>query len=78
MSFDLVFQMKELGGTRWYSPDQCRTQLQLLDTKEQHRDRTSASPSAMSDPAPMTPTVSRKRRRAQSLDLDSDYDEATI
>jgi hypothetical protein len=28
----------------------------------------------MSDPAPMTPTVSRKRRRAQSLDLDSDYD----
>ncbi|KAJ5846571.1 hypothetical protein N7534_010240 [Penicillium rubens] len=71
-------KMKELGGTRWYSPDQCRTQLQLLDTKEQHRDRTSASPSAMSDPAPMTPTVSRKRRRAQSLDLDSDYDEATI
>ncbi|CAG7999464.1 unnamed protein product [Penicillium nalgiovense] len=78
VSFYLVFQMKDLGGTRWYSPDQCKTQLQLLETKEQHRDRTSASPSAMSDPAPMTPTASRKRRRAPSLELDSDNEEATL
>jgi len=62
--------MKELGATKLYSPDQCRTQLRLLDTKEQYRDRACASPSAMSDPAPTTPTVSRKRPRAQSLELD--------
>ncbi|KAJ5615856.1 hypothetical protein N7537_000970 [Penicillium hordei] len=70
-------KMKELGGTRLYSPDQCRTQLRLLDAKKQHRDRSSESPSAMSDPAPMTPTVSRKRPRAQSLELDID-EEATF
>ncbi|KAJ5954770.1 hypothetical protein N7501_009049 [Penicillium viridicatum] len=70
-------KMKELGGTRLYSPDQCRTQLRLLDAKKQHRDRESESPSAMSDPAPMTPTVSRKRPRAQSLELDID-EEATF
>ncbi|KOS42548.1 hypothetical protein ACN38_g6554 [Penicillium nordicum] len=70
-------KMKELGGTRLYSPDQCRTQLRLLDAKKQHRDRDSESPSAMSDPAPMTPTVSRKRVRAQSLELDFD-EEATF
>ncbi|KGO71911.1 hypothetical protein PITC_026310 [Penicillium italicum] len=70
--------MKELGGTRLYSPDQCRTQLRLLDTKKQHCDRSSESPSAMSDPAPMTPTVSRKRTRAQSLDLETDSEEATF
>ncbi|KAJ5694530.1 hypothetical protein N7536_004942 [Penicillium majusculum] len=70
-------KMKELGGTRLYSPDQCRTQLRLLDAKNQHRDRESESPSAMSDPAPMTPTVSRKRPRAQSLESDID-EEATF
>ncbi|KAJ5804699.1 uncharacterized protein N7518_001002 [Penicillium psychrosexuale] len=63
-------KMKELGGTRWYSADQCRNQLRLLEAKEQH-DRASESPSVMSEPAPVTPapvapapTVSRKRRRA--------------
>ncbi|KAJ6138106.1 hypothetical protein N7471_004592 [Penicillium samsonianum] len=71
-------KMKELGGTRLYSPDQCRTQLRLLDAKKQHRDRTSQSPSAMSDPAPMTPTMSRKRPRAQSLELEVDDEEATF
>ncbi|KAJ5163275.1 uncharacterized protein N7500_005105 [Penicillium coprophilum] len=71
-------KMKELGGTRLYSPDQCRTQLRLLDTKKQHRDRSSESPSAMSDPAPTTPTVSRKRPRAQSLELETDNEEAAF
>ncbi|CAI7581771.1 unnamed protein product [Penicillium glandicola] len=71
-------KMKELGGTRLYSPDQCRTQLRLLDAKKQHRDRLSESPSAMSDPAPTTPTVSRKRPRAQSLELETDKEEATF
>ncbi|KAJ5384871.1 hypothetical protein N7517_002782 [Penicillium concentricum] len=71
-------KMKELGGTRLYSPDQCRTQLRLLDTKKQHRDRLSESPSAMSDPAPITPTVSRKRPRAQSLDLETDNEEVAF
>ncbi|KAJ5960098.1 uncharacterized protein N7479_007248 [Penicillium vulpinum] len=71
-------KMKELGGTRLYSPDQCRTQLQLLDAKEQHRDRASESPSAMSDPTPITSTVSRKRPRAQSLESEIDSEEPTF
>ncbi|KAJ5514429.1 hypothetical protein N7463_003981 [Penicillium fimorum] len=71
-------KMKELGGTRMYSPDQCRTQLRLLDTKKQYRDRLSESPSAMSDPAPVTPTVSRKRPRAQSLELETDNEEMAL
>ncbi|KAJ5185046.1 hypothetical protein N7491_007083 [Penicillium cf. griseofulvum] len=69
-------KMKELGGTRLYSPDQCRTQLRLLDAKNQLYDRMSESPSAMSDPAPITLTVSRKRPRAQSLELEIDNEEA--
>ena len=63
--------MKELGGTRLYSPDQCRTQLRLLDAKDQLHEPMGESPSAMSEPAPIT-LVCRKRRRAQSLDLEID------
>ncbi|KAJ5774276.1 hypothetical protein N7457_009172 [Penicillium paradoxum] len=69
-------KLKELGATRLYSPDQCRTQLRFLEAKQQHRDRASASsPSAMSDPAPTTPSVSRKRPRAQSLELEFNIEE---
>jgi hypothetical protein len=68
-----------MGATRFYSPNACKAQMRLLETKQQRRDRASASPSAMSDPAP-TPTTpnipkfSLKRRRAQS-ELDSEDEE---
>ncbi|KAK4863634.1 hypothetical protein LT330_002412 [Penicillium expansum] len=51
---------------------------ELGDAKQQHRDRSSESPSAMSDPAPMSPTVSRKRTRAQSLESETDSEDATL
>ncbi|KAJ5131015.1 uncharacterized protein N7515_007054 [Penicillium bovifimosum] len=66
-------KIKELGATRLYSADQCRTQLRLLEEKEQQR--SVGSPSAMSDPAPTTPIVSRKRARAQSLELECHNEE---
>ncbi|CAG8337789.1 unnamed protein product [Penicillium salamii] len=67
-------KIKELGAMRSYSPDQCRTQIRLLETKQHHRDRISASPSALSDPVPMTPHLSRKRQRAQSFELEFDIE----
>ncbi|KAJ5997069.1 hypothetical protein N7522_008729 [Penicillium canescens] len=70
--------IKEMGATRFYSPNACKAQMRLLETKQQRRDRASATPSAMSDPAPatpITPRISRKRARAQSLDTDFEDDE---
>ena len=61
--------MKELGATRSYSPDQCKSQIRLLETKRFPRERMSASPSAFSDPTPPTP-LPRKRRREQSFESD--------
>ncbi|KAK9852501.1 hypothetical protein MYU51_008331 [Penicillium brevicompactum] len=65
----LSSKMKELGATRSYSPDQCKSQIRLLETKRFPRDRMSASPSAFSDPTPPTP-LPRKRRREQSFESD--------
>lgn len=63
-----INQMRELGSTKDYTAEQCKAQLQLLDTKQQsHREVGSTSPSAISDP-PHTPlpSTSRKRPRPQS------------
>ncbi|KAJ5751880.1 hypothetical protein N7520_008797 [Penicillium odoratum] len=62
-------KMKELGATKEYTPDQCRFQLRLIETK-QHRLNTSASPSAMTDPPQSPPALTRKRKRARPHSLD--------
>ncbi|KAJ5722400.1 hypothetical protein N7488_000435 [Penicillium malachiteum] len=61
-------KMKELGSSKEYTPEQCRTQLRLLEAKQQ-RQNGSASPSAMSDP-PHSPTIPKSRKRAQPLSLE--------
>jgi hypothetical protein len=63
-------QVRELGSTRDYTPEQCKAQLQLLEAIRSRRDLGSTSPGAMSDPphTPSMPSISRKRARPQSWD----------
>lgn len=70
-SADCLLQIKELGASKEYTPEQCRAQLRLLDTKNS-RDLDGASPAAISDPphSPSMPPMSRKRVRSESLDED--------
>ncbi|KAJ5094213.1 hypothetical protein N7456_010074 [Penicillium angulare] len=66
-------KIKELGGSKEYTPDQCKTQLRLIDLKQRHQYKGGASPSAMSDPPP-SPTISKptsmSRKRARSMSLE--------
>ncbi|KAJ5095794.1 hypothetical protein NUU61_005150 [Penicillium alfredii] len=55
----LAEKMIELGASKMYTPEQCKAQLRLLETKQQWRDRGGTSPSAISDP-PLSPPNSQK------------------
>ncbi|KAJ5750427.1 hypothetical protein N7533_007455 [Penicillium manginii] len=58
-------KMKELGSTKIYTPEQCKLQLALLETKQDTAEEEQGSPSMTSEPpnSPPAPSTSRKRRR---------------
>ncbi|KAJ5888227.1 hypothetical protein N7495_008268 [Penicillium taxi] len=74
----LANKMKELGSSEDYSPEQCKAQLRLMETKRNRRELGIASPSAMSDPSnspsippPASPLI-RKGKRAWSESFDTE------
>ncbi|KAJ5156212.1 hypothetical protein N7492_009015 [Penicillium capsulatum] len=62
-------KIKELGASKEYTSEQCRSQLRLLDVKQSRRGGGDTSPTCMSDPPHSpAPSLSRKRARSESED----------